>query len=239
VSYLPVLRRDGAPPPPNRLFTVVEPQRASMELAGLVAAAPILLAGARGDGHPVLVVPGLSGGAGWTAMMRLYLRAMGHTVVGPRFAATKGSHERVRRLLAARVAQLADEHGRRVSLVGWSVGGCYVRQVAASNPELVRQVVTLGTPLDGMWYPAGQRRATRPLRVPVTAVVSRTDGIFEGRRCLQPTSPRAENVSVPSSHLGMATNPFTYHVLADRLGLPERGWRPYAPPLPFAAARVR
>ena len=239
MTYLPVRRRGESPPPPNRLFTIMEPQRASMELAGLMAAAPILLAGARGDGHPVLVVPGLSGGAGWTAVMRLYLRSMGHTVVGPRFASTKGSHERVRRLLTARVEELAKQHGRRVSLVGWSVGGCYVRQVAARNPELVRQVVTLGTPLDGMWYPAGQLRATRPLRVPVTAIVSRSDGIFEGRRCLQPEAPRAENVEIPSSHLGMATNPFAYHVLADRLGLPERGWRPYSVPLPFAAARVR
>ena len=239
MTYLHPLRRDGAPPAPNRLFTMMEPQRASMEFAGLMAAAPILLAGARGDGHPVLVVPGLSGGAGWTSMMRFYLRSMGHTVVGPRFAATKGSHERVRRLLAAQVAELADQHGRRVSLVGWSVGGCYVRQVAAGSPDLVRQVVTLGTPLDGKWYPARQRRATRPLRVPVTAIVSRTDGIFEGGRCLQPKAPRAENVDVPSSHLGMATNPFAYHVLADRLGLPEGRWRPYSAPLPFSAARLK
>jgi pimeloyl-ACP methyl ester carboxylesterase len=203
-----------------------------MELAGLMAAAPVLLAAPRGDGHPVLVISGLSGGASWTALLRLYLMSLGHSVHGPRFAATKGSSNRVRRLLSERVNELADKHGTPVSLVGWSVGGCFARQVAAAEPAKVRQIVTLGTPLDGMWYPEGRRHAARALPVPVTAVVSRTDGIFEWRRCLQPRSARAENVEVPSSHLGMASNPFSYHVIADRLGQPSGSWRPYSTPRP-------
>lgn len=234
VAYLPVpqARAKGAPPSPNRVLTFFEPSRASVELGGLLAAAPILLAAPRGDGHPVLVLSGLSGGVGWTALMRLYLQSLGHSVHGPRFAATKGSSNRVRRLLSERVDELADRHGAPVSLVGWSVGGCFARQVAAAGPAKVRQVVTLGTPLDGMWYPEGQRRAAGALRVPVTSIVSRTDGIFEWRRCVQPSSARAENVEVPSSHLGMASNPFSYHVIADRLGQPEGSWRPYSAPLP-------
>jgi pimeloyl-ACP methyl ester carboxylesterase len=227
------------PPPPNRLFTFCEPPRASMELGWLMASAPLLLAAARGDGHPVLVLPGLSGGAGWTTVMRGYLRAIGHSVHGPRFAATKGHSDRVRRLLADRVEQLADRHGKKVSIVAWSVGGCFARQVVAADPGPVRQLVTLGTPLDGMWYPEGQEHAAGRLDVPVTSVYSRTDGIFEWRRCLQPGGPRSENVEVPTSHLGMASNPFTFHVLADRLALPERGWRPYSSPLPFPGARIR
>jgi hypothetical protein len=83
-----------------------------------------------------------------------------------------------------------------------------------------------------VWYPPAQRRAAGPLKVPVTAIISRTDGIFEWRRCIQPRSARAENVEVPSSHLGMATNPFAYHVVADRLGQPRSSWRPYSAPLP-------
>ena len=219
-----------APPPPNRLLTFLEVPRASVELCGLLAAAPFLLGAPRGDGHPVLVFPGLSGGAGWTALMRCYLESLGHSVHGPRFAATKGSSGRVRRLLSERVDDLADRHGGPVSLVGWSVGGCFARQVAANEPDKIRQVITLGTPLDGIWYPQGQRRAAGPLDVPVTAVVSRSDGIFEWRRCLQPRSAHAENVEVPSSHLGMASNPFTYHVVADRLGQPGGSWRPYTEP---------
>jgi pimeloyl-ACP methyl ester carboxylesterase len=210
-----------------------------MEFGSLVAAAPILLTAPRGDGHPVLVLPGLSGGAGWTAVMRYYLQSLGHAVSGPRFAATKGSSGRVRRLLSERVDELAERHGGPVSLVGWSVGGCFARQVAAATPDNIRQIITLGTPLDGMWYPQGHRRAAGPLNVPVTAIISRTDGTFEWRRCIQPPSARAENVEVLSSHLGMATNPLTYHVIADRLGQPEGSWRPYAAPLPAWAVRDR
>ncbi|MFL6131798.1 MAG: esterase/lipase family protein [Nocardioidaceae bacterium] len=223
--------------PLTRLLTVLEPSRACMEFGGLMAATPILLAAPRGDGHPVLVLSGLSGGAGWTRMLRLYLQSLGHSVYAPRFAATKGSSGRVRRLLSARVDELADRHGGPVSLVAWSVGGCFARQVAVAKPTKVRQVVTLGTPLDGMWYPKGQRRAAGPLKVPVTSIVSRTDGIFEWHRCVQPRGARAENVEVPSSHLGMASNPFSYHVIADRLAQRADSWRPYSAPLPRWANR--
>jgi dienelactone hydrolase len=233
VGALPVRPSDGHGAPPNRFLTFLEVPRATMELCGLVAAAPLLLGAPRGDGHPVLVLPGLSGGAGWTALMRGYLDSLGHSVHGPRLAATKGSSGRVRRLLSERVDELADRHGGRVSLVGWSVGGCFARQVAANQPDKIRQVITLGTPLDGIWYRQVQRRAAGPLDVPVTAIVSRSDGIFEWRRCLQSQAPRAENVEVPSSHLGMATNPFAYHVVADRLGQPGGSWRPYSVPAPL------
>jgi hypothetical protein len=232
-------RFDASPPPPNRLLTFCEPPRASMELGWLVAATPLLLAGPRGDGHPVLVLSGLSGGAGWTTVVRGYLKTIGHSVHAPRFAATKGPSERVRRLLAERVRELADQHGKRVSIVAWSVGGCFARQVVAADPSPVRQLITLGTPVDGIWYPEGHERSTGPLDVPVTSIYSRTDGIFEWHRCIQPRGPRAENVEVPTSHLGMASNPFTFHVLADRLALPEGRWRPYSSPLPFPRARAR
>jgi pimeloyl-ACP methyl ester carboxylesterase len=241
VLHLPVRGSsvNAAQRSPNRLLTFCEPLRASMELGGLMASAPILLAAPRGDGHPVLVLPGLSGGAGWTTLLRHYLQSIGHSVHRPRFAATKGSSGRVYRLLSERVDELADRHGGPVSLVGWSVGGCLARQVAAAQPSQVRQVITLGTPLDGKWYPQGQQRAAGPLKVPVTAIISRTDGIFEWRRCIQPGSARAENVEVPSSHLGLASNQFAYHVIADRLGQPQGSWRPYAAPLTARAISAR
>ena len=73
--------------------------------------------------------------------------------------------------------------------------------------------------------------------MPVTSIVSRTDGIFAWRRCLVPESARSENVEVPSSHLGMASNPFTYHVVADRLGQPAGTWRPYSRAVPGIVGR--
>jgi pimeloyl-ACP methyl ester carboxylesterase len=190
---MPLTRSYDAPPPPNRLLTVLEPSRAFMEFGGLMAATPILLAAPRGDGHPVLVLSGLSGGAGWTRMLRLYLQSLGHSVHAPRFAATKGSSGRVRRLLSARVDELADRHGAPVSLVAWSVGGCFARQVAAAKPTTVRQIVTLGTPLDGMWYPKGQRSAAGPLKVPPA---SERPG-RERRGSLQPPGHGDEPLRLP------------------------------------------
>jgi pimeloyl-ACP methyl ester carboxylesterase len=201
-----------------------------MELGALVAASPYLVGRHRADGHPVLVVPGLSGGNGWSAILRGYLRAVGHSVYAPRFATTKARDDVVVRRLSERVDELARRHGRPVSLVGWSVGGALVRRVAADRPLQVRQVITLGTPLDGTsWHVPPAEPAGVPPRVPMTAIYSRSDGIFDWRRCLQPESPIAENVEVFSSHLGMASNPLALHVVADRLSQPPGRWRPFDP----------
>ena len=113
---------EEAPTPPNRLLTLAEAPRAALELGSLMAAGPLLLAAARGDGHPVLVLPGLSGGPGWTAILRRYLRLVGHTVYGPRFAATKGRHPRVLRLMSERVEELVGPLGHAVDMVAWYDG---------------------------------------------------------------------------------------------------------------------
>ena len=209
-------------------LTPFEPARAVVELGALVAASPFLVERHRADGHPVLVVPGLSGGNGWSAILRSYLRAVGHSVYAPRFASTKRPADAVVDRLTERIDELARKHGRSVSLVGWSVGGALVRRAAANRPLQVRQVITLGTPLDGTsWHIPPAEPAGVLLRVPVTAIYSRSDGIFDWRRCLQPESPLAENVEVFSSHLGMASNPLALHVVADRLSLPPGRWRPF------------
>lgn len=206
-----------------------EPGRAAMELGALMAAAPLLVGRHTADGHPVLVVPGLSGGNGWSAVMRNYLRVIGHSVHAPRFAATKGSTERVVGRLVAQIDELSHRYGTSVSLIGWSVGGCVVRRVAAASPHQVRQVVTLGTPLDGTsWHTPPVEPGPQPIQVPVTSILSRSDGIFDWRRCVQVEGPFAENVQIPSSHLGMASHPVACHVVADRLSQPVDRWQPYA-----------
>lgn len=209
-------------------LTPFEPARATVELGALALATPYLVVRHRADGHPVLVIPGLSGGNGWSAILRGYLRGVGHSVYAPRFATTKGSADTVVRRLTERVDELARRHGRPVSLIGWSVGGALARRVAADRPLQVRQVITLGTPLDGTtWLTPPSEEAGALVRVPVTAIHSRSDGIFDWRRCLQPESPLAENVEIVSSHLGMASNPLALHVVADRLAQPPGQWEPF------------
>lgn len=211
----------------HNLLTPLETPRAMLETGVLVLASPLLVAGQRADGHPVLVVPGLSAGSGWSTVLRAYLSLVGHSVHSPTPGSTKLPVDFTRRLLIRKAERLVEESGTTVSLVGWSVGGCVARQAVAERPDLFRQLVTLGTPLRGLWYSSEQQEARGRLPVPTTAIYSKTDGIFAWRSCVQRESRRAENVQVFSSHLGMASHPLAMLAVADRLGQPEGEWQAY------------
>ncbi|HSV36389.1 MAG TPA: alpha/beta hydrolase [Ramlibacter sp.] len=152
-------------------------------------------------------------------------------------------------------------HGRKVSLVGWSLGGVYAREIAKRRPEAVRQVITLGTPfasLEGgnhagaVFTLLNRDRAQLPpdlamrLRetppVPTTSIYSKTDGIVAWRGCLERRTERSENVEVAASHLGMVSHPEVMRIVVDRLAQPEGAWRPLnAPtsPSPWPKSRAR
>ncbi|WP_157083827.1 esterase/lipase family protein [Millisia brevis] len=207
-----------------------EPPRATCELALSGAAFPVLLATApRGERHPVLVVPGVGAGPTWAAPLRTFTRALGYPTHGPRPFATKGGPGWVRERLIAQLEDLADRYGEPTSVVGWSVGGSNAREAAYARPDLVRQVITLGAPLTSGWFSRDHQEARESLKVPCTALYTRWDHIFPWRDCLQQDDPRAENVEIIASHLGMASNPLAWWIIADRLALPTDGWRRYRP----------
>lgn len=212
------------------LLTPFEPLRAGAELATVPFLAPFLLGGPASSGLPVVVVPGLGGGNGWTLGLRTHLRVRGHAPHKLHARTMLGVPAKVVQLLIDRVDEVAEQTGAQVGLVGWSVGGAFARQVALARPDLVRLLVTLGAPLDGRWYTRRWSTAKGSLPVPTTAVYSRTDGIFDWRRCVQVPTARAENVEIVSSHLGMGTHPAALHVTADRLGQPAGTWVPYRSP---------
>jgi hypothetical protein len=141
---------------------------------------------------------------------------------------------------------VAERLGRKVSLIGWSLGGIYAREIARRRPAAVRQVITLGTPFAGSgehtnvgWIykllsghspridPAltARLRATPP--VPTTSIYSRTDGVVAWQACLEARGPRAENVEVEASHIGLVCHPKVWRVVADRLAQPEGHWQRY------------
>jgi dienelactone hydrolase len=148
--------------------------------------------------------------------------------------------------LQRRLAHLAERHGRTVSIVGWSLGGIYARELARSHPTLVRMVITMGTPFadisathaarfiplrpDGKpLHEAHELRAAlrRPLEVPTTSIYSKTDGIVHWQGCLQEEGPGRENVEVHCSHTGMGFHAEVFGVVANRLALREGEWRPF------------
>jgi pimeloyl-ACP methyl ester carboxylesterase len=236
---------------PSRGWLLSEPPRAGLDLAALAAAWPLLTAARRGDGHPVLVLPGLLAGDPATMLLRTVLRALGHDVSGWSLGTNRGPTGRVVRDLRAHVDRLHRSSGRRVSLVGWSLGGLYAQELARAAPGSVRGIVTLGSPVL-RWAPwlrtasgaidrgarlaRGTAAMPRPwaergsLRVPATSVYTRADGIVHWSSCRYELRPRRENVEVRGSHLGLACNPAVLWLLADRLGLAEGSWRPFRPP---------
>jgi len=225
--------------------------RASAGWGLFLASLPLGPALPSGDGHPVLVLPGLLAGDGSTTALRGVLRRLGYDVHGWQLGRNVGPTTKVVRGLDRRLQELTERHGRGVSIVGWSLGGIFARTLARRSPHLVRQVVTLGSPF--RLARPGQSRASAaferfshlhaehlslpleggaaPLPVPATSVYSRYDGIVAWRACLDTPGPLTENVEVYGSHLGLGHNPAVIWAVTDRLAQPEGSWRPFRAPV--------
>ena len=237
--------------------------RAPFELgAGIAALAPLLALSPRGDGHPVLVYPGFGATDRSTAPLRRVLGLLGYHAVGWGAGRNTGMKPAWLDEGAEQVRALQREHGRKVSLIGQSLGGIYAREVAKRAPDSVRGVITLGTPFTGpaeatnAWrlyeMVNGTQHRTGPLRegvraappVPFTSIYSRSDGVVAWQCSIEQPGPRAENIEVEGSHIGMGVNPLVLHAVADRLAQPEGQWQPmrrdglrrFAYPEPRAAA---
>ena len=232
--------------PPSKTLMLLE-GRALHEFGAFVAALPLLSLLPRGDGHPVLVLPGLVASDASTRPLRDVLKNRGYAVSGWRQGRNLGLRPGVQDGMTDLVRALSDQHGRKISLVGWSLGGLYARQLAKMMPERVRSVITLGSPFAGspkstnawrVYEMASGRRAdeedprfggslTEPPPVPTTAIYSRTDGVCAWQGCKERTSALSESIEVESSHCGMGHHPAVVYAVADRLAQPEGQWRPF------------
>jgi dienelactone hydrolase len=246
----------GAPLQQPTLGRMLLESRAVLEFGAFAATAPALQLAPRGDGHPVLVLPGLAASDESTRPLRWFLRNRGYHTHGWRLGRNTGPTARIRSGLRDRVRAIADQHGRRISLVGWSLGGIYAREITRLAPDAVRQVITLGSPfrsLDATTrsdvplhdtpgdpdHSGRLRRDVGPeaagtLRVPTTAIFTRTDGVVPWQLCVERPGPRRESVEVRGSHIGLGHNPAVLLVVADRLAQPEGTWAPFRPPAHLA-----
>jgi pimeloyl-ACP methyl ester carboxylesterase len=231
--------------PPSKLLLLME-GRAIPELAAFVGALPLLrLVTPPGDGHPVLVLPGLLASDASTRALRGFLKNHGYGAHGWRQGRNLGPRDGVEELLLDRIKELSDRYGRKVSLVGWSLGGLYARQAAKRASESVRLVITLGSPFTGnpratnAWqvyeYASGRRAdeahvagpLSDPPPVPTTAIFSRTDGICAWQCCVERDGPQTESIEVDGSHCGLGHHPAAVYAIADRLAQPEGAWKPF------------
>jgi hypothetical protein len=243
-----------APSPrgPSAGLFLTEPVRGLVDLAALLVAAPWLATAPRGDGHGVLVLPGLLASDTSTLALRGYLGWLGYDVRGWDLGRNRGPTEEVLAGLPRALLAHARRTGGPVTLVGWSLGGIYARELARRNARHVRQVITLGSPFamqdprrqsrvngpyqrlrhlhaDDARLPTSEQRA-RPIGVPSTSVYSRLDGVVSWQACREPESQNHQNVEVRCSHLGFGVDPATLWLIADRLAVPPGQHRPFRPP---------
>jgi len=257
-----MMSTEQGPPPaarrlrPPGLGLMLAEVRGIFEFNTSVLLSPLLMRAPRGDGHPVLALPGFLASDLSMAPMRRYLKELGYDAYAWQMGRNTGGLARMRDALHDRLAEIHGKTGRKVSIVGWSLGGVYARDLALQAPDMVRYVVTLGSPF------AGDVRATNATRlyeamsgeavqqdselrkaiagdlpVPTTSIYSRTDGIVNWRTCLLRPSDTAENIEVHlASHVGLGVNAAALWAVADRLAQAEGQFGQFLRSGPFAIA---
>ena len=223
------------PPPPLRLLGEA---RAVFELPRLLMSAPSLASAPRGRGEHVLVLPGYGASDVSTRVLRGFLRRLGYRPHAWELGRNTGHVGALLPRVIARVEGIT-RRDAPISLVGWSLGGYLAREVARERPELVRSVVTLGSPVvGGPKYTAVassyrqrgvdldaieavvEARYAKALRTPVTAIYSKADGIVDWRACIDRRSPNVRHVEVSATHLGLGFSPEVYRIIAESLASP-------------------
>ena len=216
-----------------------------------------------GDGHSVITVPGFGGGDGSMAFLRRYLNKLGYNA-HPWGLGTNIPKQRVTMLsevlnfceqmesnIADVAEKIAERTGEKVSLVGWSMGGIYANSLAQTRPDIIRQVITLGSPIGdprgtSTWNllkrlnrsdvpdhlqevdPWIARKTQQGEREVQTSILySMRDGAVSRESAVIEGHDKVENIEVPSSHIGFAHNPLVYWVIADRLSQNPIDWQPF------------
>lgn len=233
--------------PPSAWLMALE-VRAIWEFSALLPAWPLLNRAPRGDNHAVVVFPGLTANDISTAPLRRYLQLLNHSASGWDQGFNFGPRPGVMNEARDQLVRTFENTGRKVSLIGWSLGGIYARELAKELPNMVRSVITLGTPFAGshkstnawrLYELASGRSVERetasydlpaPPPVPTSSIYSRTDGVVAWQGSIQSPSrrnPQTENIEVMASHVGLGFNPSAWWAIADRLAQPEGQWAPF------------
>ena len=252
-----------APPANDKLFA--ELPRAAREALSLVQWGwrSQLRRAPRGNFHPVMTIPGFGGADGCMAIMRMYLNHWGYDAqpwgLGRNLIKEKVQTldevlqycEKVECDIVKKLECIADEKGEKVSLIGWSMGGIFANSIAQTHPDLVRQIITLGSPIgdprgtsvwnimkrvmggevpDYMqnvqgWIDRRDQQGERKVRTSI--IYSEHDGAVSKESAIIDDHHLVENIHVPSSHVGFTHNPLVYWVIADRLSQDIDDWKPF------------
>jgi len=233
---------------PHLGMLALEPVRAMLEFARMQLT-DVTAANARGDGHAVVLFPGLGADHHLMQPLARHCEGLGYDVYHwgrGRNTGPSGDPGPWLDALAQEIDALIAPSHPQATLIGWSLGGLYAREIAKALPHRARQVITLGTPFAQLSNSTNvqwlfellsgnasavdaplARRLREPPPVPTTSVYSRSDGVVAWRACIGKVSPLAENIEVESSHLGLVWHPDVLRIVTDRLAQRRGKWRPW------------
>ena len=227
--------------------------RTFFEAGSFALSFPLLQTTPKGDGHPVLVMPGFLANDFSTKLLRTFLKSRNYKSYGWKLGRNMGTQSHPEtgcgEDVIARLEQIYHKHGQKVSIIGWSLGGIYARELARLRPEMTRQVITLGSPFSSSLkanhasklfektsgYSLGDMdktlRENMRFSPPVhtTSIYSKSDGITAWECCLEIQDDTTQNIEVVSSHCGLGHHPFVMWVIADRLAQSEENWQHFEP----------
>ena len=203
-------------------------------LLSLVQPAALMV---RGDGRPVIVYPGFLANDLSTLRLRRSLTAANYEAFGWGLGSNWGARATLLGRLVHRLeTAVAQGNGHKASLIGWSLGGIYAREVAKLRPDLVDRVITLGSPFsgdpranNGWWlyefindHPvdAPPLEIDAPIKPPVLtyAVWSPIDGVVAPSAARGLPSESDRQIEIRVRHLSLARAPEAIALIGDLLG---------------------
>lgn len=237
---------------PSKLLLSLEAARGIYEYGlGLFLHSHLQVTSPYGDGHPVMVIPGLCGSDESTHYLRNFLDELGYKSeswgLGRNLGPRQGMDKLMKQLID-RVSEISlAASGQQISLIGWSLGGIYSREIAKLCPDLVRQVITLGSPFKSVAEGTNAARVyeflskdkshknpdiikqiSEPPPVPFTSLYSKTDGVVHWKCSIEDEGKISQNIEVPNaSHVGLGHHPVAMCIIADRLSHTRDNWKPY------------
>ncbi len=222
-------------PPPG--FYMLLEARLAAEATALMLQLPLLRLSEPSGRGPVLVLPGFMADDTLTWLLRRFLEGQGYDVYPWNLGINRGPMMQYLPPILETLQRIRDEHSSAPSIVGWSRGGVLAREAARDRPDLVRSIVTLGSPVRGgvhgtsigRWVARQtgmtpeqirqvlRQRQQRSIETPITAIYSKTDGVVSWQACIDELNPRVSHIEVPGSHVGLVVNADVYRQTARAL----------------------
>lgn len=243
-----IISKEGGIKKPSLFWFATEGHRALMEFGAFLPYRYLKRAERNGDGHPILVIPGFMASDMSTAPLRSFLENLGYATYGWGVGRNYANEDYLD-LLIEKVEDLYLTHRTQVSLIGWSLGGVFAREIAKEKENIVRQVITMGSPFNGITKPNNavwlyewltDGRGTEdvdpellaslplPAPVPTTAIYSKEDGVVPWEVCIEEKEDELhQNIQVRGSHLGLGVNPKVLDIISDRLTYRKSNWSWY------------